>query len=173
MNIFILDHFLRPDGVSELETSWTCFTDRVIGGHSNACLSREQDDQRFCLRLRGQVKPHPHGGFIQAVLPLATHGYPFVASHFQGICFWAKGLGDGYCLHLRTTELNTPWQHYRASFPVQPNWTMLLLPFTDFMPVNTYFPLNLHLLTRLGLGAYGHECEPDIMIAELGLYGEG
>lgn len=169
-NLFILDQFIRPDGVSALETSWTCFTDRVIGGKSNAVLLREQEDDRFCLRLKGHVSMHNHGGFIQAALPLATNGYPFVASHFQGIACWVKGLGEGYCLHLRTAELNSPWQHYRAPLPVTPEWHGVIIPFSHFVPVNTYLPLNLNLLTRLGVVAYGHEFDADIMITELALY---
>lgn len=168
---YLLDDFSRPDGPSLFGTEWIAFTDQVMGGTSQQQITREVYEGVSCLHLRGQVSLENNGGFIQAALPLIQSRYLFDARHFQGVHIVARSpQREGYFLHLRTKELSMPWQHYRAAFFPERDWTPLQIPFAAFYPVSTGHELNLERLTRLGIVAAGRAFEANIHISEVGFY---
>ncbi len=166
----IIDDFARTDLVSRLGTRWRGVSDQVMGGISQESVTLDKIDGRRCLRLTGEVRLENDGGFIQMALDLAEAGALFDASAYDGLRLLVYGNGETYGIHLRTADLDRPWQSYRAGFTALPAWTSLDLPFRDFRPYRTERTLDLRRLRRLGLVAIGRAFHADLAVAEVALY---
>ena len=169
----IVDDFARSDLVSRLGTPWRGFSDQVMGGISQERVTLDNIDGRRCLRLTGDVRLENNGGFIQMALDLAAAGALFDASAYGGLRILVRGNGETYGVHLRTADLDRPWQSYRAGFTAPPAWTSLDLPFRDFEPYRTELPLDLTRLRRLGLVAIGRAFHADLAVVEVAFYRSG
>lgn len=167
----LIDDFAADDGRSRLGTSWRLVTDGVMGGLSDGHLARRTIDGRAALCLTGTVSLANNGGFIQAALDLAAAG-TLDAADWAGIRLLVRGNGEDYSLHLKTADIQRPWQSYRAGFRATPGWTEVRLPFAAFVPHRTDAPLDLHRLRRLGLVAIGRAFEAELCVAQIGLYRE-
>jgi hypothetical protein len=165
----LIDDFSAADGHSRLGTSWRLVTDGVMGGRSDGRLERREVDGRPALCLSGTVSLANDGGFIQATLDLAPAG-TLDAAGWSGIRLLVWGNGEDYNLHLKTTDIQRPWQSYRAGFRAPPRWTEVRLSFADFVPHRTDAPLDLRRLRRLGLVAIGRPFEAELCLAAIGLY---
>lgn len=76
------------DDVSSFEcngSTWSLFTDRVMGGVSQGILMREMVCGRSALRMRGLVSFENNGGFVQMARDLAPGGGAIDASAFIGV----------------------------------------------------------------------------------------
>lgn len=166
----LIDDFADPDLVSRLGTPWRAVSDRVMGGVSRARVARETAEGRPCLHLSGDVRLENNGGFIQAALDLAPTGAMFDATGFTGLRLTARGNGETYAVHLRTSDARHPWQSYRAPFSAADRWSRILLPFTGFKPHRLTAALDNRRLRRLGLVAIGRAFAADLMVCELALY---
>ena len=166
----LIDDFARPDLISTLGTRWRGVSDRVMGGISEASVTRDRIDGRTCLRLTGEVRLENDGGFIQASLDLARDSGSLDASGFRGLRLLVRGNGERYSLHLRTPDNVRPWQSYRAQFTAGSTWKTIDLPFAAFQPYRLEAPLDLTRLRRLGLVAIGRAFRADLAIAEIGFY---
>ena len=166
----LIDDFAAPDLTSQLGTRWRAVSDRVMGGVSEASVSRGRTDGRSCLRLSGAVRLDNDGGFIQASLDLAPEGGSFDASGFAGLRLVVRGNGERYGLHLRTPDNRRPWQSYRAQFTAGPNWETVELPFAAFAPHRLEAELDVARLRRLGLVAIGRAFQADLAVAEVSFY---
>lgn len=170
----IIDDFRSPARVSALGTRWRAVSDRVMGGVSQPHLQYTCLDGRHCLRLRGEVRLDNNGGFLQAVLDLAAGGGAFDASAYGAIALLVQGNGERYGVHLRSTELDRPWQSYRAGFVAAAGWQRVVLPFTAFAAHRTALPLDRARLRRIGIAAIGRAFTADVAVAELALlHGRG
>jgi hypothetical protein len=165
----LIDDFAADDGPSRLGTNWRLVTDGVMGGRSDGHLARRTIDGRPALCLSGTVSLANDGGFIQAALDLASAG-TLDAAAWSGIRLLVRGNGEDYNLHLKTTDIQRPWQSYRAGFRAPPQWSEVRLAFADFVPHRTDAPLNLRRLRRLGLVAIGRPVEVELCVAAIGLY---
>jgi hypothetical protein len=121
--VLILNDFTRDDLISALGTPWRSFSDRVMGGISQETIALTTIDERRCLRLTGDVRLENNGGFIQMALDLAPKGRTLDASAYDGVLLRARGNGETYGVHLRTSDCVRPWQSYRANFVAVPNGT--------------------------------------------------
>ncbi|CAN0467865.1 unnamed protein product [Discosporangium mesarthrocarpum] len=166
----LIDDFSKPGLVSALGTEWRGVSDRVMGGVSEASVSRTEGGGRQSLRLRGDVRLENNGGFIQAALNLAAGSDTLDATDYRGIRLVARGNGERYSLHLRTPENTRPWQSYRAEFTAGPDWQTVDLPFADFAPYRLDTPLDITRLRRLGLVAVGRAFSADLMVSSVELY---
>lgn len=166
----LIDDFSGERGTSVLGTEWRLFTDRVMGGVSDATSSFETIEERRCLRLRGRVSLKNNGGFIQVALPLAQGGRPFDASEFKGVRAWVRGNGKTYHIHLRTAQTGLPWQYYSAAFDSTARWRPVDLPFDVFKPENLQAELDARGLERIAVAAIGREFEADVAVSRLEFY---
>jgi hypothetical protein len=166
----LVDDFARDDGVSSLATAWQRFTDQVMGGRSRAASVIEVLDGRRCLRLTGEVSLANNGGFIQVALPLADRGRTLDAQGWTGLRLLVRGAGDGYYLHLRTSDCRLPWQYYDVALPCGPQWSEVEIPFADFQPRSLGAALDLSGLQRLGVVAGKKAFAADIAVARIELY---
>ena len=87
-----------------------------------------------------------------------------------GIQLDVFGNNQTYNLHLRTSDIQRPWESYRQGFAAPSSWTTVELPFSDFVPHRTERPLNIARLRRIGIVAIGREFTADISIADIRFY---
>lgn len=165
----LLDDFQRGDGVSALGTRWEGFTDRVMGGRSDMQVGYRDSDAGPVLAMTGQVRLENRGGFIQARLPLDPEGGSVDASAWQGIRIKVRGTPGPYYLHLRTRQTWQPWQYFRASIEVGPEWREQFIPFEAFEGRATWRSLDTSALKSIGVVAYGEAFEAEIEVARLEL----
>ncbi|MCC8429403.1 CIA30 family protein [Reyranella aquatilis] len=171
----IIDDLSDPAGLSALGTRWQLVTDQVMGGVSRGTLTRETVAGRPALVMGGDVRLENNGGFIQMALDLArpqvSGSGTLDARRWQGLEIDACGPRQSYSLHLRTTDLDRPWQSYRREFSVQPEWQSLRLAFADFVPHRTGVSLNLEHLRRLGIVAIGRAFTANLALGGVRFYG--
>ncbi|HEY9841459.1 MAG TPA: CIA30 family protein, partial [Candidatus Obscuribacterales bacterium] len=155
-------------------TAWLLFSDQVMDGASQARSVYEIVQGQPCVRLQGELEPGSLNGFIQLALPLVHSRYLFDARHFAGVRLRCRSPqadgGEGFSIQLRTRELSMPWQHYRAPFVPTAEWQHHLIPFADFVPVQTAHVLNLERLSRLAIVAGPPPQSVDLWLAEVGFY---
>lgn len=151
-------------------TEWRMFTDRVMGGLSDASSRYETLDGRRCLRLQGSVSLENNGGFVQVALPLIRSRNPFDASDFSGVRISIKGNKEKYHIHLRTAMNRRPWQYYGASFDTTGEWQTQDISFSSFRPENHDTPLDLSRLQRIAVVAIKKAFQADIAIARMEFY---
>ncbi len=165
----LIDDFSRSDGCSPAGTCWTVFSDRVMGGLSEARAESGSEDGRSHLRLHGRVTLANNGGFIQTALDLGEGGAPLDALAFSGIRLEVKTAdpGTGYALHLRTPDCVLPWQHYKAEIPAGAGWRTVVIPFAEFRAYRLGNPLDTRRLLRLGLVAGGGEFPADLRVRRI------
>jgi hypothetical protein len=166
----LIDDFTDEGLVSKLGTRWRGVSDRVMGGVSEASVSHGVIDGRPSLRLTGDVRLENNGGFIQAALDLAPSGETFDAASFTGVRIIARGNGETYSVHLRTSDNVRPWQSYRAQITAKPDWETIDLPFEAFAPYRLEAPLDRTRLRRIGLVAIGRAFYADLAVSELFFY---
>jgi len=134
-------------------------TDGVMGGVSSAEAEVEDVDGRRALRLRGRVRLENNGGFVQLATDLSVDASPF--SHLRLV---VRGNDETYGCHLRTTDVQRPWQSYRQSFDAPATWTTVDLPLQHFTPHRLTTPFDPRRLRRLGLIAIGRPFEADLAV---------
>ena len=172
LNPALIDDFSHPEGRSRLGTSWRLVTDGVMGGISQATMTRSELDGRRALCLEGDVSMERQGGFVQVNLALTSTATPLDARGFRGLRLVARGNGEIYHVHLKTADSVLPWQSYRAAFTTGPNWREIRLPFTDFQPHRLKPEFNPARLTKLGIVAIGRAFRARVCLAEVGWYRE-
>ena len=110
-----------------------------------------------------------NGGFVQMSLELSPASY-VDASAFTGIELQIAGNNEYYNLHLRTTDLERPWQSYRAEFFAEPDWQTIRIPFSRLQPYRTDRPFRPDRLLRLGLVAIGRDFQAELCMARVKFY---
>lgn len=166
----LIDSVSRDDFVSNLGTTWQGVSDRVMGGVSQQSLRVDEHSGRRCLRLCGDVRLDNNGGFIQMALDLDPHGGPIDATAFTGVRLVVLGNAQRYSVHLRTTDVERPWQSYRAHFQAEQQWQEIDLPFDSFVPHRLDAPLDTSALRRIGVVAIGRAFHADLCLAAIELY---
>lgn len=166
----LIDDFSKSNGTSSFGTQWRMFTDQVMGGISTAEWNYETIDGRRCVQLRGDVSVANNGGFVQIALPLTRDGWPFDASSFKGVRLWARGNGEAYNIHLRSSDSRLPWQYYGAEFVADSGWQKFDIPFSDFVPESLEAELRPDRLVRIAVVAIKKEFKADIAVARLEFY---
>jgi len=168
-NRLTIDDRQTGDYKSTLGSEWRIVTDGVMGGVSQGRLSVDEIEKRPCLRLRGDVSLENNGGFIQAALDLPHDSLQDV-SDYLGVLIQVYGNGEPYNIHLRTHDMQLPWQSYRATFTAANQWKTLRLPFAAFEAYRTSKALDIRRLKRIGVVAIGREFEADMCLGEIALY---
>ncbi len=147
---------------------WRLVTDRVMGGVSRGEMSLTDHAGSQCLRLGGRVSTANGGGFVQVACDL--DGIDAVAAGtVDGLRLIAAGAPARFNVHLRTCDLEQPWQSYRWQFTVAERWCEWFVGFNEFRPYRTNRALDVRRLTRIGIVAIGRDFEPELYISSLKL----
>jgi hypothetical protein len=163
----VIDDLSRDPPISTIGTRWLLLTDSVMGGVSNATMVREMLAGQPAIRMRGEVSLENNGGFVQIALDLAPERNAFDASAWRGIELDVFGSNEEYGVHLRTADLNRPWQSYRQSFRAEPNWRTIQLHFRDFAPHRTDTLMDVSRIRRIGVVAIGRAFSADVAVGGL------
>lgn len=167
----LLSDFARPEPYVHPGTRWRAFSDRVMGGVSDAAFNPDVVAGRGCVRLTGRVTRDNGGGFIQMTLDLGTRDTPFDASAWQGIELHLHGNDEDYNVHVRTRDCGWYDQSYRATLHAASRWQVHRLDWRDFTPNGVRVPLDPSRLERIALLGWMREFQADIALAQLALVG--
>lgn len=149
---------------------WRGFSDRVMGGVSDASFSKSIVAGKDCIRLTGRVTRDNGGGFIQMAMDLGARDTPFDGSAYTGIDLLVYGNDEDYNVHVRTADCGWYDQSYRATVRAEPRWQRLRLPWSGFTANGLTAPLDPARLERIALLGWMREFEADIALAEAALY---
>ncbi len=84
---------------------WQLVSDQVMGGVSAGQLSTVNTPDSPVYRLTGKVSLDNNGGFIQMAADINPP-----PTDATGLMLDISGNGEEYNLHLRTSDLDRPWQ---------------------------------------------------------------
>jgi hypothetical protein len=149
---------------------WRGFSDRVMGGVSDATFVRAVVDGKECIRLYGRVTRDSGGGFIQMALDLGTRVTDFDASAYAGVEVLVHGNAEDYNVHIRTSDCGWYDQSYRATFRAESRWQRVRIPWSGFTPNDLPMPLNPAKIQRIALLGWMREFTADLALAEVALY---
>jgi hypothetical protein len=166
----VLSSFEAGQEILVPNARWRGFSDRVMGGVSDATFVRDTVDGRDCIRLAGRVTRDRGGGFIQMALDLASRGADFDASAWTGVEVLVHGNSEDYNVHVRTADCGWYDQSYRATFRAEPHWQRVRIPWTGFTPNDLSVPLNPARIQRIALLGWMREFTADLALAEVALY---
>ena len=158
------ENFVVPGG------GWRGFSDRVMGGISNAKLTSARVASQDCLRLTGNVTRESNGGFIQMALYFGRDYAEFDASGYKGIELLTYGNNEDYNVHVRTSDCGWHDESYRMTFFAKPEWQRQRIPWSEFLPSNVQRPLDNSKLQRIAILGWMREFKADISLAEIALY---
>ena len=158
---------LIDDFSNESQNRWQFFTDQVMGGISEGNASLVSDKSGQYVRLEGSVSTANNGGFIQIRTDI-NEG----TNEAKGIIIKAKGNGEDYYIHLRTSGTVLPWQYYQISFPTSKNWSEIKLPFANFERSSSWISKKItgEKIRTLGIVAYGKNHNAKLDVAYLSFY---
>ena len=147
---------LRFPMTAEAAAYWQYVSDGVMGGVSRGSLSFDSDDGIGFARLTGDVSTANNGGFIQLRAGISFRALDDDGASLTGIRVRARGNGEPYFIHLRTTD----------------DWQDTALDFDSFrhsagMAPDRPQPQDI---VSIGIVAYGRDHRADLSVAEISFY---
>ena len=167
----VIDDLSETFPVTSCGSSWSGYTDQVMGGLSEGILTREEGFHgRVANVLRGRVSLENNGGFVQMATYLSkdpTRNPTVDASSYDGVeldvLYDGPEESEAFNIHLKTEACIRPQSSYRATFEVpHGEWTTIRLPWSAFNgkgPGASETAFNDKALTRVGLVAIGKPME--------------
>lgn len=149
---------------------WRGFSDRVMGGISNAKLSNSRIKDVDCLRLSGNVTRESNGGFIQMAFYFGRNYAEFSAADYKGLDMLVHGNNEDYNVHVRTSDCGWHDESYRFTFHAKNEWQRVQIPWDAFTANSVAVPLDSSRLQRVAILGWMREFNADIALAELALY---
>jgi hypothetical protein len=151
-------------------SGWRGFSDRVMGGVSNAKFNRDCIAGKNCVRLTGTVTRESNGGFIQMALYFGGNDAELDGSAYSGIELLVFGNNEDYNVHVRTGECGWYDESYRYTFFANPEWQRVRIPWHEFKPNGITTPLNASRINRIAILGWMREFQADISLAGISLY---
>jgi len=163
----VLSHFEDDKPYVLPGTGWRGFTDRVMGGVSDANFDRDEIDGQSCMRMSGDVTRDSGGGFVQMAY---YFGESQDASAYRGLELLVYGNDEDYNVHIRTADCGWHDQSYRATFRATREWQTIRLPWSAFEANGVRAPLDTTSLQRVGLLGWMREFKADLALGEIALF---
>ena len=160
----------QPAGLAG--AGWRGFSDRVMGGVSNAEFVQTEVAGEHCLRLTGNVTRERNGGFIQMAYFFGSNDASFDASPYGGVEILVYGNNEAYNVHLRTKDCGWYDESYRFTFFAGEEWQRVSIPWKSFQGNGVKVPLDQSALQRIAILGWMREFEADIAVAELALFSD-
>lgn len=150
------------------ETRWNFFTDGVMGGVSKGQVTFVKENDETHAHMTGQISTANNGGFIQIRMDLPDAA----PKDATGVRLVARGNGQEYFVHIRTSGTLLPWQYYQAGFDVTGDWAEVLLPFKGFEPSGRLLRATPRAtsIKSIGIVAFGRDHQAEIDVKEVGFY---
>ena len=153
--------------IQDQPSSWMMISDRVMGGVSSAELRQEKRDNSHCSCLSGRTSLDNNGGFVQMKFDIQSS---LLRTGYQGIFIELYGSAHEYNLHIKTTQLTRPWQSFRYSLAVAPQWTRFIVPYEQLQAHRTDAELEPTKITSIAVVAIGQEFDVDVCVRRLGFF---
>lgn len=146
---------------------WKVISDQVMGGVSSARLQQDVRQDSSCSCLIGRTSLDNNGGFVQMKLDIARDE---LRADYQGLFIELYGNSHDYNLHVKTTQLSRPWQSFRCSLSVEPQWTRFIVPYEQLSAHRTDAKLQPADITSVAVVAIGQAFDVDVCVRRLGFY---
>jgi hypothetical protein len=169
-NEWILSDFSGDEPVVIAGAGWRGFSDRVMGGISDASFGKATVAGKNCVRLSGRVTRESNGGFIQMAMYFGAGEAELDASAFNGIQLLIYGNNEDYNVHIRTADCGWYDESYRHTFFAKPEWQEFKMPWSTFKPNGLNAPLDSSTINRIAILGWMREFQADIALARLSLY---
>ena len=151
--------------MNTLQLQWELVTDRVMGGVSNGQMEQTVIKGQAATRMTGRVSLDNNGGFIQIAADLLPP-----PPSAKGVALHLIGNAETYNIHLRTSDLDRPWQSFRQAFTAPAEWTLCHFDFGDFEAHRTDEPLRPGNIRRIGIVAIGRVFDADAAVSTVSYY---
>lgn len=146
---------------------WVAISDQVMGGVSTAELRQGERHDSVCSCLTGRTRLENNGGFVQMKLEIEPSGsYADYAGLFIELC----GAAHDYNLNVKTTQLNKPWQSFRCTLAVQPQWTRFIVPYAHLLAHRTDAELDPAKIRSVAVVAIGTAFDVDVCVRRFGFF---
>ena len=150
--------------------SWRGFSDRVMGGISDAAFGQDVIAGKTCARMTGNVTRESNGGFIQMAMYFGKNEEELDASGFSGLELLVHGNNEDYNSHIRTADCGWYDESYRSTFFAEAKWHTVRLPWEQFKPNGIDAPLDTTRINRIAILGWMREFQADIGLASVALY---
>ena len=169
----LADYSLRFSMTPDQAAYWRFVTDGVMGGVSKGGLrfGRDPDGTAFA-RMTGDVSTANNGGFIQFRAGISFARLADGGAGLSGMRIRARGNGETYFVHIRTSADRRPWHYFAATFPTGPDWAESELAFTGFRHSSGMAkpPPAPRDIVSIGIVAWGRDHRADLSVAEISFF---
>ncbi len=148
-------------------SAWMMISDQVMGGVSSAVLQQDQRHNSICSCLTGRTSLDNNGGFVQMKLDIKQDE---LRTDYRGLFIELYGNAHDYNLHVKTTQLNRPWQSFRCTLSVEPQWTRFIVPYEQLIAHRIHAELQPADISSVAIVAIGKEFDVDVCVRRLGFY---
>ncbi|MCK9534452.1 MAG: CIA30 family protein [Pseudomonas sp.] len=146
---------------------WLVISDQVMGGVSSAELQQNVRYGSNCSCLVGRTRLDNNGGFVQMKLDIPPSE---LHTDYRGVFIELCGTAHDYNLHVKTTQLTRPWQSFRCSLAVQPQWTRFILPYEQLQAHRTEAELQPATIRSIAVVAIGQAFDVDVCVRRFGFF---
>ncbi|MCW2305926.1 CIA30 family protein [Rhodobium gokarnense] len=152
---------------SNPDQRWRFIADTVMGGVSTGKVAFRTEGGVSFAEMTGEVSTANNGGFIQ--FRRKVNAPP---EGITGVRLVARGNGQRYFVHLRTSGMMMPWQYYQAPFEAGSGWREIPIPLTAFKRSGSLLrkvPWAASIRS-VGIVAYGQDHTAKVQVREIGWY---
>ncbi len=153
--------------VEDQPSSWLVISDQVMGGVSTAALRQDQRHNSSCSCLVGRTSLDNNGGFVQMRLDIEPD---WLRADYRGVFIELYGTAHDYNLHVKTNQLTRPWQSFRCTLAVEPQWTRFIVPYAQLQAHRTDAELQPTEIRSVAVVAIGEEFDVDVCVRRLGFF---
>tara|TARA_R110002020_G_scaffold218178_1_gene425960 strand:+ start:13310 stop:13849 length:540 start_codon:yes stop_codon:yes gene_type:complete len=148
---------------------WTAITDQVMGGVSTAEVRQGERHGSACTCLSGRTSLENNGGFVQMKLDIQPS---WQCGDYAGFFIELCGPAHEYNLNVKSTQLTKPWQSFRCTVNVQPEWARFVVPYTQLQlqPHRTDLELDPATIRSIAVIAIGEAFDVDVCVRRFGFY---
>ncbi len=146
---------------------WAAITDQVMGGVSTAEVRQGERHGSACTCLSGRTSLENNGGFVQMKLDIQPS---WQCGDYAGFFIELCGPAHDYNLNVKTTQLTKPWQSFRCTLPVKPEWTRFVVPYEQLQPHRTDLELDPVAIRSIAVIAIGEAFDVDVCVRRFGFY---
>ncbi|GAA3722255.1 hypothetical protein GCM10022421_33680 [Oceanisphaera sediminis] len=146
---------------------WSVISDQVMGGVSSATQHQEERHHSPCTCLVGRTSLDNNGGFVQMKLDIEPSE---LSADYKGVFIELAGNAHDYNLHVKTAQLTRPWQSFRYTLSVEPQWTRFIVPFAQLLAHRTEAELQPAEIKSVAVVAIGQEFDVDVCVRRLGFF---
>lgn len=146
---------------------WVAISDQVMGGISTATLRQCERSSSVCTCLAGRTHLEHNGGFVQMKLELEPSR---LFADYAGLFIELCGAAHEYNLHVKTQQLDKPWQSFRCRLSVEPQWTRFNVPYAQLLAYRTDAELHPASITSVAVVAIGTAFDVDVCVRRFGFF---